>query len=64
MKSIYAEQAEVGETIDRVKDNQDKVLDMYDPTNAKLKKLMLELVHLEKELEDLDEEYEALIKTL
>lgn len=64
MKSIYTEQAEVGETINRVKDNQDKVLDMYDPTNAKLKKLMLELVQLEKELEDLDEEYEALIKTL
>ena len=64
MKSIYTEQAEVGEAINRVKDNQDKVLDMYDPTNAKLKKLMLELVQLEKELEDLDEEFEALRKTL
>jgi len=39
-------------------------LDKYDPTNEKLKKLMLELVQLEKELEDLDGEYEALIKTL
>ena len=64
MKSIYTEQAEVGEIINRVKDNQDKVLDMYDPTNEKLKKLMLELVQLEKELEDLDGEYEALLKTL
>ena len=64
MKSIYTEQAEVGEAINRVKDNQDKVLDKYDPTNEKLKKLMLELVQLEKELEDLDEEFEALRKTL
>jgi len=64
MKSIYAEQAEVGEAIGRIKDNQDKILDKYDPANEKLKKLMLELVQLEKELEDLDEEYEALIKTL
>jgi predicted nuclease with TOPRIM domain len=64
MKSIYTEQAEVGTAINRVKDNQDKVLDKYDPTNEKLKKLMLELVQLEKELDDLDGEYEALLKTL
>lgn len=64
MKSIYTEQAEIGEAISRVKDNQDKVLDKYDPTNEKLKKLMLELVQLERELEDLDEEFEALRKTL
>ena len=54
----------VSKPISNSKDNQDKVLDMYDPANEKLKKLMLELVQLEKELEELDEEYDALIKTL
>jgi len=64
MKSIYSEQAQVGEAISRIKSQQDKVLDVYDPTNQKLKNLMLELVQLEKELEALDKEYEALAKTL
>ena len=52
MKSAYEEQAQVGEAINRVKDNQDKILDMYDDSNKKLKALMRELVQLEKELEE------------
>ena len=56
------EQAEVSEAIVRVKNNQDKVLDVYDDSNKKLKALMKELVHLENELEDLDNEYSVLIK--
>lgn len=64
MKTVYEEQAQVGEAINRVKDNQDMVLDMYDDSNEKLKALMRELVQLEKELEDLDNEYDTLIKTL
>ena len=62
MNNIYMEQAEVSEAIVRVKNNQDKVLDVYDDSNKKLKALMKELVHLENELEDLDNEYSVLIK--
>ena len=64
MKNVYEEQAQVGEAINRVKDNQDRILDVYDESNNKLKALMRELVQLEKELEDLDNEYDTLIKTL
>jgi prefoldin subunit 5 len=64
MKNVYEEQAQVGEAINRVKDNQDRILDVYDESNHKLKALMRELVQLEKELEDLDNEYDTLIKTL
>ena len=62
MKTIFEEQAEVGNAINRVKDYQDKALDMYDNTNETLKALLRDLVKLENDLEKLDKEYETLIK--
>lgn len=62
MKTIFEDQAEVGNAINRVKDCQDKALDMYDNTNEPLKTLLKDLVELENELEKLDKEYETLIK--
>ena len=62
MKTIFEEQAEVGNAIDRVKGFQDKALDMYDNSNETLKALLRDLVKLENDLEKLDKEYETLIK--
>ena len=61
---IYKEMAEVGEGIERVKGMQDKLLDVYDPNNAKLNKLMKMLVELQGDMEALDKEYEELAKKL
>lgn len=60
MKSIYTQRAELGSAQDQIKKHQDTLLDMYDPKNIRLNALLAELVGLEKELEDLDREFEAL----
>ena len=56
--------AEVGEGIEKVKGMQDKVLDVYEPDNEKLNKLMKMLVELQRDMEALDKEYEELAKKL
>jgi hypothetical protein len=61
---IYKEMAEVGEGIEKVKGMQDKVLDVYEPDNEKLNKLMKMLVELQRDMEALDKEYEELAKKL
>ena len=60
MKNIYAQQAELSEAHDRLKQHQDTLLDMYDPKNARLNALLTDLVSLERELESLDREFETL----
>lgn len=60
MKNIYTQRAELGDAQDHIKKHQDTLLDMYDPTNIRLNALLAELTSLEKELEDLDREFEAL----
>lgn len=60
MKSIYAQRVELDDAHDQIKKHQDTLLDMYDPKNIRLNALLAELVGLEKELEDLDREFEAL----
>lgn len=60
MANIYTQRAELGDATEQVKKHQDTLLDMYDPKNARLNALLAELVGLEKELEDLDKEFEVL----
>ena len=60
MKNIYTQRAELGSATEQVKKHQDTLLDMYDPKNARLNALLAELVGLERELEDLDKEFEVL----
>jgi hypothetical protein len=60
MTSTYSQRAELGEAQEQIKKHQDTLLDMYDPTNARLNALLAELVDLEKELEELDREFESL----
>ena len=58
--NIYTQRAELGGATEQVKKHQDTLLDMYDPKNARLNALLAELVGLERELEDLDKEFEVL----
>ena len=60
MKNVYEQRAELGTAQDHIKKHQDTLLDMYDPKNARLNALLAELVGLERELEDLDREFEVL----
>lgn len=58
--NIFAHRADLGHVTEQVKKHQDTLLDMYDPKNARLNALLSELVGLEKQLEDLDREFEIL----
>ena len=58
--SVYTQRAELSEAQEQIKKHQDTLLDMYDPKSIRLNALLAELVSLEKELEDLDREFEAL----
>ncbi len=60
MTSTYSQRAELGEAQEQIKKHQDTLLDMYDPNCARLNALLAELVDLEKELEELDREFESL----
>jgi hypothetical protein len=60
MTSTYSQRAELGEAQEQIKKHQDTLLDMHDPTNVRLNALLAALVDLEKELEDLDREFEVL----
>ena len=58
--NIYTQRAELGDAQEQIKKHQDTLLDMYDPKSIRLNALLAELTSLEKELEDLDREFEAL----
>jgi uncharacterized coiled-coil DUF342 family protein len=64
MKNIYADMAELGEAAEQIKKHQDTLLDQYDPKNLRLIQLLNELNELEKELEDLDKEYQQVINPI
>ena len=64
MKNIYTDMAELGEAADQIKKHQDTLLDQYDPKNLRLIQLLKELNELEKELEDLDNEYQRVINPI
>ena len=53
--------AELGEAADQIKKHQNTLLDRFDPKNNRLITLLKELVVLEKELEDLDNEYQQVM---
>lgn len=54
--------AELGEAADQIKKHQNTLLDRFDPKNTHLISLLKKLVALEKELEDLDNEYQHVMK--
>ena len=60
MTSIYTQRAELGSAQEQIKKCQDAILDIYDPKQIRLNALLASLASLEKELEDLDREFEAL----
>lgn len=60
MTSVYNQRAELGSAQEQIKKCQDAVLDIYDPKQSRLNALLSQLVSLEKELEDLDREFEIL----
>ena len=64
MKNIYTDMAELGEAAEQIKKHQDTLLDQYDPKNLRLIQLLKELNELEKELEDLDNEYQRVINPI
>jgi uncharacterized coiled-coil DUF342 family protein len=64
MKNIYADMAELGEAAEQIKKHQDTLLDQYDPKNLRLNQLLKDLNVLEKELEDLDNEYQRVINPI
>ncbi len=53
--------AELGEASDQIKKHQDTLLDQYDPKNLRLIQLLKDLNMLEKELEDLDNDYQQVM---
>jgi hypothetical protein len=64
MINIYQEASEVGEYKDKLSNMFDNVLDHYKIDKNKSKKLLLELNKLNKELDELEEEYESLLNQL
>ena len=64
MKDTYKEAAEVGEIKDQVSIMQDDILDIYIKNPKECKDLLVELSKINKELDELDKEYNILIKQL
>jgi len=64
MKDTYKEAAEVGEIKDQVSIMQDDILDIYTKNPKECKNLLVELSKINKELDELDAEYDILIKQL
>ena len=62
--NIYNELAEIDMLRDRVKANQDQVLDIYDPENDKMAKLLVEMNDLLAEVEQVENEMQELMKQL
>jgi septal ring factor EnvC (AmiA/AmiB activator) len=63
MNNIFKEIAEAEEAIERVKNNQDQILDMYEPNNVEMNKLLKELVSLQLQYEKLRQDFIDLSKT-
>jgi predicted nucleic acid-binding Zn-ribbon protein len=62
MNNIFKEIAEAEEAIERVKNNQDQILDMYEPNNVEMNKLLKELVSLQLQYEKLRQDFIDLSK--
>ena len=59
--NIYNDLAEISELKDNAKNQKDIILDHYFKDPKKAKKLMLEMIDLEKELDDLEKEFDKLL---
>jgi len=64
MKDIYKEAAEVGEIKDQISIMQDDILDIYTKKPKECKPLLTELSKILKELDELDAEFDILIKSI
>ena len=62
--NIYNELAEIDMLRDRIRANQDQVLDIYDPENDKMAKLLVEMNDLLAEVEQVENEMQELMKQL
>jgi hypothetical protein len=59
--NLYSELAEVGDIQNDLKDMTDNILDLYNKNPKKCEKLLIELGELNKELDDLEKEFELLL---
>ena len=64
MKSTYREAAEVGDLKSTVSEMTDKILDIYKSYPEECTILLLELSSVDRDLDELEKEYEILLKEL
>jgi prefoldin subunit 5 len=57
MINVFKEISEVEEAIDRVKENQNNILDMYEPGNPSMDSLLKELCDLQQQYEKLRQDF-------
>ena len=62
--NIYKELEEIEVLRQRVKQNQDQVLDIYEPKNETMQKLLKEMNQLLEEVDQVENEMEQLMKKL
>jgi predicted nucleic acid-binding Zn-ribbon protein len=62
--NIYRQLEEIEVLRQRVKQNQDQVLDVYDPQNDMMRKLLIEMNSLLEEADQVENEMEQLMKQL
>ena len=62
--NIYNELAKIEELRQRIKTNQDEILDIYDPSNKKMIKLLVEMNSLLAEADQVEKEMEQLMQQL
>ena len=62
--NLYKELEEIEVLRQRVKENQDQVLDIYDPQNDKMQKLLVEMNSLLEEVDQVENEMQELMKQL
>jgi seryl-tRNA synthetase len=62
--NIYKELEEIEVLRQRVKENQDQVLDIYEPKNETMSKLLKEMNALLEEVDQVENEMEQLMKQL
>jgi peptidoglycan hydrolase CwlO-like protein len=59
--NLYSELAEVGDIQNDLKNMTDNILDIYHKNPKKCEQLLMELNEINKELDDLEKEFEALL---
>lgn len=62
--NIYKELEEIDVLRNRVKSNQDQILDIYDPQNDLMQKLLKEMNQLLEEVDEVENEMQDLMKKL